>query len=244
VAARTEPIARLSLSASLTDEEVVARVLDGDVASFEILMRRHNQRLYRIGRAILRNDAEAEDVMQDAYVRAYEHLKQFQGKAKFSTWLSRIAVNEALARRKSFAREEALEPMADESQDSARRSTPRLDQRFDGRFQAAGRSPEHEASDAEVRGILENAIGSLPDDYRTVIMLRDIEEMDTAETAATLNISEENVKTRLHRARAMLRKKLYLRVGGEKAEAFAFHAVRCDRVVKNVMERISKQISA
>src|SRR5438270_13871613 len=83
-----------------TDEEVVARVLAGDVASFEILMRRHNQRLYRIGRAILRNDAEAEDVMQDAYVRAYEHLAQFAGRAKFSTWLSRIAVNESLARKR------------------------------------------------------------------------------------------------------------------------------------------------
>src|SRR5437764_5155381 len=99
---------------TLTDEEVVMRVLAGDVASFEILMRRHNQRLYRIGRAILRNDAEAEDVMQDAYVRAYEHLNQFAGRAKFSTWLSRIAVNEALARRKHFGKEEALEPMADE----------------------------------------------------------------------------------------------------------------------------------
>src|SRR3954470_9115237 len=98
----------LTAAAALSDEDIVARVLAGDLASFEILMRRHNQRLYRIGRAILRNDAEAEDVMQDAYVRAYEHLKQFQGKAKFSTWLSRIAVNEALARRKSFAREEAL----------------------------------------------------------------------------------------------------------------------------------------
>src|SRR5204863_8454104 len=90
---------------SLTDEEVVPKVLAGDVASFEILMRRHNQRLYRIGRAILRNDAEAEDAMQDAYVRAYEHLQQFEGRAKFSTWLSRIAVNEALARRKSFGKE-------------------------------------------------------------------------------------------------------------------------------------------
>src|SRR5882672_1811843 len=95
---------------ALTDEEVVARVLAGDVRSFEILMRRHNQRLYRIGRAILRNDAEAEDVMQDAYVRAYEHLAQFAGRAKFSTWLSRIAVNESLSRRRRLAKHEELEP--------------------------------------------------------------------------------------------------------------------------------------
>src|SRR5256885_9630855 len=99
----------LTAAAALSDEDIVTRVLAGDLASFEILMRRHNQRLYRIGRAILRNDAEAEDVMQDAYVRAYEHLNQFAGRAKFSTWLSRIAVNEALARRKHFGREEALE---------------------------------------------------------------------------------------------------------------------------------------
>src|SRR3954453_14825416 len=111
-----------------SDEEVVRRVVDGETALYELLMRRHNQRLYRIGRAILRNDAEAEDVMQDAYVRAYENLNQFAGRAKFSTWLSRIAVNEALARRKDFGREEALEPMADEKQDSATRTFPKLDE--------------------------------------------------------------------------------------------------------------------
>src|SRR3954471_12158529 len=123
-------------TSALTDEEIVERVIAGDVAAFEIIMRRHNQRLYRIGRAILRNDAEAEDVMQDAYVRAYEHLKQFAGRAKFSTWLSRIAVNEALARRKDFGREEALEPMADEKQDRGHRSTTR---KLDERFSAPGR---------------------------------------------------------------------------------------------------------
>src|SRR5438270_11930212 len=95
---------------SLSDEEIVTQVLAGDLAGFEILMRRHNQRLYRIGRAILRNDAEAEDVMQDAYVRAYEHLAQFAGRAKFSTWLSRIAVNESLARKRHLAKHEELEP--------------------------------------------------------------------------------------------------------------------------------------
>src|SRR4051812_13499674 len=112
------PTAQLPiLNNAVSDEEVVARVLDGDLASFEILMRRHNQRLYRIGRAILRDDAEAEDVMQDAYVRAYEHLSQFAGRAKFSTWLSRIAVNEALARRRRLRAHEELESsnMADEN---------------------------------------------------------------------------------------------------------------------------------
>lgn len=219
----------LAASSALSDEEVVSRVLAGDVASFEILMRRHNQRLYRIGRAILKNDAEAEDVMQDAYVRAYEHLGQFAGRAKFSTWLSRIAVNEALARRKSFGKEEALETMGEEQE------------RSEERFAASGRNPEQQAGDAEMRGLLEGAISSLPDIYRAVIMLRDVEEMDTTETAMALELSEENVKTRLHRARAMLRKKLYARAGEHASEVFAFHAVRCDRVVKNVFERIASR---
>jgi RNA polymerase sigma-70 factor (ECF subfamily) len=221
---------------ALADEEIVSRVCAGDLASFEILMRRHNQRLYRIGRAILRNDTEAEDLMQDTYVRAYEHLKQFAGRAKFSTWLSRIAVNEALARRKRSGKEEALEPMADAKEDSAHRNYASAPA---SRLQAPGRNPEQQAGDSELRNMLEDAIDSLPDDFRSVVMLRDVEEMDTAETAASLDISEENVKTRLHRARALLRKKLYLRAGEQKAAAFTFNAVRCDRVVKGVFERIA-----
>src|SRR5205085_2029806 len=144
-----------TLQEPLSDEEVVARVLAGETGMFEIVMRRHNKRLYRVARAILRNDVEAEDVMQDAYVRAYEHLNQFAGRAKFSTWLSRIAVNEALARRKHFGKEEALESMADEKQGSTRHSSPR---KLDERFSAPGRNPEELASDSEVRGILESAI--------------------------------------------------------------------------------------
>jgi RNA polymerase sigma-70 factor (ECF subfamily) len=214
---------------SLTDEEVVARVLAGDVASFEILMRRHNQRLYRIGRAILRNDSEAEDVMQEAYVNAYQHLGQFAGRAKFSTWLSRIAVNEALARRRSLGKEEELGTVTDENGNEMER------------FSSPAPSPEKQASSAEMNRLLEAAIESLPDAYRAIIVLRDLEEMDTAEAAEVLAISEENVKTRLHRARALLRKRLYLRVGEHRQEAFAFHDVRCDRVVKKVFERIGNE---
>src|SRR5438045_3874587 len=125
--------------------------------------------------------------------------------------------------------------MADDKQESGRHSSTR---NLDRSFSAPGRNPEELAGDSEVRGILEGAITSLPDAYRTVLMLRDVEEMDTAETAAALDISEENVKTRLHRARALLRKKLYVRAGEQKTAAFTFQAVRCDRVVKNVFERI------
>jgi RNA polymerase sigma-70 factor (ECF subfamily) len=214
-----------------TDEVVVARVLAGDIASFEILMRRHNQRLYRIGRAILRNDAEAEDLMQDAYVRAYEHLGQFAGRAKFSTWLSRIAVNEALARKRRLKIYEELEPSMKTTDDNGYKPE---------RFASAAPDPEQQAASSEMQRLLESAIEDLPDDYREVLILRDVQEMDTDEAAIALDISEQNVKVRLHRARALLRKKMYIRAGAHRKEAFPFHAVRCDRVVNAVFKRISR----
>ena len=215
----------------LSDEEVVARVLAGETGMFEVVMRRHNQRLYSVARAILRNDGEAEDVMQDAYVRAYEHLNQFAGRAKFSTWLTRIAVHEALARQRRGNRYQEFEPMSERDGDPM------------DRFASLTPNPEQQASNSEIRRLLEEAVDNLPDSYRTVFMLRDIEEMSTTDAADVLEITEENVKVRLHRARALLRKSLYARAGMQKKEAFNFHAIRCDRVVKNVFERIQKLIS-
>ena len=215
----------------LSDEEVVARVLAGETAMFEVVMRRHNQRLYSVARAILRNDGEAEDVMQDAYVRAYEHLNQFAGRAKFSTWLTRIAVHEALARQRRGNRYQELKPMSEREGDPM------------DRFASLSPNPEQQASNSEIRRLLEEAVDSLPDSYRIVFMLRDLEEMSTTDAADVLEITEENVKVRLHRARALLRKSLYARAGMQKNEAFNFHAIRCDRVVKNVFERIQKLIS-
>ena len=215
----------------LSDEEVVARVLAGETSMFEVVMRRYNQRLYRIARAILRNDSEAEDVMQDAYVRAYEHLDQFAGRAKFSTWLTRIAVHEALTRQRRGNRYQELETMSERDRDP-----------MDG-FASMALNPEEQASNSQLRSLLEEAVEKLPDAYRTVFMLRDVEDMSTTDTANALEITEENVKVRLHRARALLRKGLYDRAGMERKEAFNFHAVRCDRVVKNVFERIKKQAS-
>ena len=212
----------------LSDEEVVARVLAGETAMFEIVMRRHNQLLYRVARSILRNDTEAEDVMQDAYVRAYEHLDQYAGKAKFSTWLTRIAVHEALARQRRGNRYQELEPMSEPEGDPM------------DRFASLALNPEQQASNSQVRRLLEEAVERLPDAYRTIFVLRDVEEMSTADAADVLEITEENVKVRLHRARALLRKSLFARAGMERKEAFNFHAVRCDRVVKNVFERIQQ----
>jgi len=215
----------------LNDEGVVARVLAGETSVFEIVMRRYNQRLYRVARAILRNDSEAEDVMQDAYVRAYEHLDQLAGRAKFSTWLTRIAVHEALTRQRR-GRYQELEPMSEGDGGDP----------MDG-FASMALNPEEQASNSQIRSLLEEAVEKLPDAYRTVFVLRDVEEMSTTDTASVLAITEENVKVRLHRARALLRKSLYARAGMERKEAFNFHAVRCDRVVKNVFDRIKKQVA-
>ena len=215
----------------LSDEEVVTRVLAGETGMFEIIMRRHNQRLYHVARAILRNDGEAEEVMQDAYVRAYEHLDQFAGRAKFSTWLTRIAVHEALARQHRGNRYQELESMAEQEGDPM------------DRVASLAPNPEQQTANSEIGRLLEEAIEKLPDAYRTILMLRDVEEMSTADAAEVLEITEENVKVRLHRARALLRKSLFARAGVEKREAFNFHALRCDRVVKNVFEKLQRQDS-
>lgn len=205
-----------------SDEEVVRRVLEGDTALYELLMRRHNQRLYRVARAILRDDAEAEDVMQDAYVRAYQNLASFEGRAKFVTWLTRIAVHEALTRSRRRLRFQAFDP-ADESNGEIMQSPP-----------SSARSPEQQTYDRELAAVLEKAVLSLSEEHRLVFVLRDVEGMTTEETAHCLNLTEENVKVRLHRARAGLRKRLYRVVGATAAGCLQFHAVRCDQVVKNV----------
>lgn len=206
-----------------SDEEVVQRVLTGDTALYELLMRRYNQRLYRVARAILRDDAEAEDVMQDAYVRAYQHLASFEGRAKFATWLTRIAVHEALARSRKRGRFLPLDA-DEESQGDAMKPLASPD-----------RSPEQQAYDRELSGLLENAILALSEDYRVVFILRDVEAMTTEETAECLHLTQENVKVRLHRAHAALRKQLYAAVGTAAPRCFQFLAPRCDRVVRNVV---------
>ena len=213
-------------AAELTDGEVVARVLAGETELFEIVMRRYNQRLYRAARAILRDDAEAEDVMQDAYVRAFQHLNQFAGRAKFFTWLTCIAVHEALARANRRHRYEALDALAESQGETMI-------------FASRAPNPEEQAATAQTNSTLEAAILALPDSYRAVLMMRDIEELSTSETAQVLDLTEENVKVRLHRARALLRRELYARASRSRATSFSFRADRCDRVVKNVFDRLN-----
>src|SRR5688500_12157690 len=155
----------------LPDEAVVARILEGHVALFEILMRRHNERLYRAARAIVRDDAEAEDVMQQAYVNAYAHLRQFDGRASFATWLTRIAVNEAITRARRRGRYDSFDDRA-----------PALEKVLPMR---SANNPEREAFTGEMKLILESAIDSLPDGSREVFMLREVEGLSTAETASS-----------------------------------------------------------
>jgi RNA polymerase sigma-70 factor (ECF subfamily) len=208
----------------ITDEEVVARVLAGETAFFEIIMRRYNQRLYRAARAILRDDAQAEEVVQAAYVQAYEHLPQFAGRASFAAWLIRIAVNEGLAR---LRRRKLYENDAGEGDRMDRFASPMPD-------------PEQAAATSEICKLLEQMIEALPDGNRAVFILRDVEGMSTAETSDALHITEENVKTRLHRARSALRKALSRHVTVEVHQTFQFGATRCDRVVKDFYDRLQR----
>jgi RNA polymerase sigma-70 factor, ECF subfamily len=205
----------------LTDEQVVTQVIGGQTALFEVLMRRYNERVYRVARAIVRDDEEAEDVMQQAYVNAYAHLRQFNGKARFSTWLTKIAINESLAR---VRRRGKYEPYDDESSNVE----PFM-------VQDSYRDPERQVLTSELRALLEWAIDGLPNGAREVFVLREVEGLSTAETASVLDVSDDVVKTRLSRARSALRRVLEERIGTAAPDAFRFYRPRCDRVVERVM---------
>ena len=195
------PLLEKARAEGWADEEIVRRVLEGDLVLFELLMRRHNQRIYRAIRSILRDDCESEDVMQDAYVRAYEHLAQFEGRAQFSTWLTRIAVNEALKRLADRGR---LDPLDEEQYERGDGTMPA--------FQSNSQTPESNASNSELKLLLEETILALPVTYRAVTVLRDMEEMSTAETAEVLSLTETNVKSPPpSRPRAIMRSTLRAR---------------------------------
>src|ERR1051325_725674 len=207
-------------SEALSDLEVIERILGGDTALFELLMRRYNQRVYRSVRAIVRDETEAEDVMQQAYVNAFGALRQFAGRSAFSTWLTRIAINEAFARVRPRPVAVATDTLMNEIESNAP-------------------DPEQQAASAEIGRVMEAEIAALPETYRCVLMLREIEGLSTAETAACLDLGEDVVKQRLHRARGMLRERLYRRAGLTFESLFPFGASRCDRVVANVMACIT-----
>jgi RNA polymerase sigma-70 factor, ECF subfamily len=210
-----------------SDAETIQQVLDGNTAMFELLMRRYNERVYRAARSIVRDEQEAEDVMQQAYVNAFTHLRQFNGSAQFSTWLTKIAINEALARVRRRDRYEAFD-------DDLSNVEPFM-------FSNPAQSPERQAFAGELRGLLEWAIDALPDGMREVFVLREVEGLSTSEVAGCLGVSDDVVKTRLSRGRAILRRLLMERTGATAPEAFRFYRPRCDRVVAQVLARIGGQ---
>jgi RNA polymerase sigma-70 factor (ECF subfamily) len=211
----------------LTDTELIHRTQAGDMRALEILMRRHNRTLYRTARAILRDDAEAEDAVQEAYLQAYKALGTFRGESKLSTWLVRITANEALMRRRKHARSAVVVPM-DTATASEQWEDPMADEP----------GPEHDALRGEMRRLLESRIDALPDGYRAVFVLRALEELTVEETAAALDIPEPTVRTRYFRARGLLRESLARDIDRTLEDAFGFAGERCDRIVANVLARI------
>ena len=207
-----------------TDEALVERARTHDRAAFELLMRRHNQRVYRVVRSLLRDADEIEDVIQQSYLQAFLHLDQFGGNARWSTWVCRIAINEALARIRQRGRFVSIDAASEEAMADFSKGP-------DG-------DPERKAAGREFGAMVEQAIDGLPDIYRSVLILREIEGMTTEETAAVLGVEIDVVKTRLHRARAALRSAIENRVGEQMQSAFTFGNERCDRVVAAVLAKL------
>jgi RNA polymerase sigma-70 factor (ECF subfamily) len=225
----TQTLPTTTTGKDVPDAELAQRVAGGDRSAFEVLMRRHNRTLFRAARAILRDHAEAEDALQEAYVQAYQAIGSWRGEAKLSTWLARIVANEALMRLRKHARRAEIVPL----QSSA--ALEGLDQIPDTDMD---KTPERSAQRLEMRRLLEANIDALPDDYRAVFVLRAVEEMSVEETAAVLGIPQATVRSRLFRARSLLREALAAKVDFACEEAFAFAGERCDRIVAKVMERI------
>ncbi len=214
---------------ALTDEEVAARVLAGEKELYEIIMRRHNQRMFRISRAYVNDGDEAEDVVQQAYISAYEHLSSFEGRSRFSTWLTTIVIREAMGRVKSKRLSVPLE--SEFSGDGAGHERREVQV-------PTGENPEETVMNGELKNVLEQTIEGLPTKYRAVFVMREIEEMSIEETSESLGISRANVKVRLNRAKEMLKR----RIGSVYHEAGVYHfdLVRCDRIVTNVLSRVKR----
>lgn len=209
------------------DAELARSIAQRDGRAFETLMRRHNRMLYRIARSILKADADAEDAVQDAYLAAFRNIGRFQGGSKLSTWLARIVINEAYQRLRKQKRAGSVVPL-----DAYGRSE-------EGEMaDMTTELPEAAAMRAELRRMLERKIDELPEQFRTVYMLREVEEMTVEETAECLDVAAQTVRTRAFRARALLRESLAKEIDVATADAFGFAGERCDRIVANVLGRL------
>lgn len=208
---------------------LVHRALARDPGAFRLIIKTHNQRLYRIARGVVRNDAEAEDIVQEAYMRAFASLDSFRGDASLSTWLSRIVINEALGRLRKRKRIVAMP----ENPDAQIIRFP-----LNSNDLNPGDDPERTMAQRQILGLVERATDSLPDVYRTVFVARVIEGLSIEETADLLGIRPETVKTRLHRARALVRKALDDEIGPVLLDAFPFAGRRCERLTQAVMKKL------
>jgi RNA polymerase sigma-70 factor (ECF subfamily) len=226
----TSPLQSEPLRADIDDATLAGRVLAGERGAFEMLMRRYNRRLYRVARAMLRNDAEAEDALQDAYLAAYQSLGNFRGEASLATWLSRVVVNQCLGRMRRQARRDNILPMVslggpDEQEHAAMPSDE-------------SETPDRALVRAELRAVLERKLDELPEAFRTVFVLRCVEELSVEETARCLNIPEATVRTRHFRARGMLRESLAQDIDVAERDVFSFDGERCDRIVAGVLGKV------
>jgi len=219
---------RAGAAAPADEHALVARIVGGDAAAFEIVMRRHNGALFRTARAILRDDADAEDALQEAYLAAYRNLGAFRGDAQLATWLTRIVINQALGRLRARRRDNLVELHDDAAGDEGE----------DAMDETPAASPETGAMRAQLRRLLEREIDALPLAFRTAFMLREVEEMPIDEVAASLEIPAATVRTRVFRARAMLRAALAEELDLATGEVFAFAGARCDRIVAAVLARL------
>lgn len=207
---------------SPSDESLVERARGGQLDAFESLMRRHNERVYRVARAIVVEDWMVEEVMQEAYLSAFTHLASFEGRSRFSTWLTRIVINEARSQLR-------------------RRTAPTTSIGEEAMCASHDRDPEKLAARAELARVIEHAVDQLPEPLRLVFVLREVEGLSSAEAADDLDITEENVRVRLHRAREALRNELREHVDAVTTSAFPFHRPRCDRVVAAVLGQLATQ---
>jgi RNA polymerase sigma-70 factor (ECF subfamily) len=213
-------------AASADEAAIVRRVAGGDRAAFEVLMRRYNRRLYRLARASLHDETEAQDALQDAYLSAFRSIGQFRGDSQLSTWLSRLVINECLGRQRRSNRRQNVVPIV--SSDSETVASVADD----------GDLPDKEAGRAQMRAVLERKVSELPDIYRVVFVLRSVEELSVEETARCLDLTEETVRSRHFRAKSLLRESLAKDLDLAEQDLFEFGGTHCDQTIANVLARL------
>jgi len=228
-----QPVTAAIPYGELSDPELAQRIASGDKGGFELLMRRHNQMLYRTARSILKDEAEAEDAVQEAYLLAYRGMSGFRGDAKLSTWLVRIVVNEAIGRARKRSRGAEIVHLSNETHEDSEAAEGNMDE-------TSPEQPEGAAERAQTRRLLEAKIDELPDAFRTVFVLRALEELSVEESAVALGIPEATVRSRFFRARGLLREALSKEIDLAYGDAFAFAGARCDRIVAGVLAKLEE----